>query len=673
MPAGPLPAAPASYSGSLCEIARAVKARAPAHPDTSFVPGMDQKYATLLEKIPATPGVYLHKDSAGRVLYVGKAKSLRNRVRSYFQPSSDHPPHIAAMVRQVADVDVFQTHTEAEALILEANLIKKHMPRYNINLKDDKSYPFFKLTVGEMYPRLYLVREKLEKTAEYYGPYASMKDARETLDLIRRYYKLRTSKMKLDGTRQYRPCINFQLRKCTAPCRGTVEVEQYRKLVNTVRLFFQGRGKELLARLEDEMGEHARARRYEEAARLRDTIHATRRTLQKQQVVVPDTKAHQDVFGLYRESHFAGVQILFIRHGRLIGSDFKYWDRTEGMADEEIIRGLLRSLYTRPSALLPKEALIPSTYEDREIMEDFLTREKGSRVRIITVRRGAKRKLVDMARDNARLALKERMTRHVDDETVLEEAKRHLRLMRLPRRVEAFDISNTAGTHTVASMVVWEDNKPARQDYRKFKIRSVQGPDDFLAMFEVLTRRYRRAISEAQPLPDLILIDGGKGQVNMARQVLEELGISQTQVDLIGLAKGRAEKRRGAHRERAEDVEYVVKAHVRDELRLGRNSAALHFLQRIRDESHRFAITYHRNLRRRRTLRSELEDIPGLGRNRAQALLRHFGSLKRVQEAELEQLQSMPGLPEKLARKIHQIYHPALAGGDGAPSTPLTA
>ncbi|MCZ6628373.1 MAG: excinuclease ABC subunit UvrC [SAR324 cluster bacterium] len=636
------------------------------------MPRLNQIHAAILDKIPATPGVYLHKDAAGRVLYVGKAKSLRNRVRSYFQPSSDHPPHIAAMMRQVADVDVFQTHTEAEALILEANLIKKHLPRYNINLKDDKSYPFFKLTVGEMYPRLYLVREKLEKNAEYYGPYASMKDARETLDLIRRHYKLRTSKMKLDGSKTYRPCINFQLRKCIAPCRGTVQVEAYRQNVNKVRLFFQGRGKELLARLDSEMKEHAQARRYEEAARVRDAIHATQRTLQKQQVVVPDLKADQDVFGLYRESHFAGVQILFIRHGRLIGSDFISWERTEGMADEEIIRSLLRSMYTRPSALLPKDALIPCGYEDREIMESFLSREKGSRVRITTPSRGPKRKLIDMARDNARLALKERMSRYVDDETVLEEARRSLHLTRLPRRVEAFDISNIAGTHTAASMVVWENNQPVRQDYRKFKIRSVRGPDDFLAMYEVLMRRYRRAVSGEQPLPDLILIDGGKGQVNIAQQVLEALGISQTQVDLIGLAKGRAEKRRGPRMERLEDIEYVVKAHIKNELRLRKNSAALHFLQRIRDESHRFAISYHRNLRRRQTIRTELEAIPGLGSRRAQALLRHFGSLKRIQEAELEELQAMPGLPRKLAGVIHEAYHLALAEDDGAPA-PLTA
>ena len=626
-----------------------------------------------MEKIPDTPGVYLHKDEAGRVLYVGKAKSLRNRVRSYFQPSSAHPPHIASMVRQVADVEVFQTDTEAEALLLEASLIKKHMPRYNINLKDDKSYPMFKLTVGEMYPRLYLVREKLEKASEYYGPYASMKDARETLDVVRRHFKLRTSKMRLDGGKVYRPCINYQLRKCIAPCRGTVEVGEYRQIVNRVRLFLQGRDKELQAGLEQEMEQHAAAQRYEDAARLRDAIKATQRTLQKQQVMAPDQKADQDVFALYRESHLAGVQILFIRHGRLIGSDFKSWERTEHLSDEEIIRGLLRNLYTRPSALLPTEVLIPCDYEDREILEEFLSSKKGRRVHVLTARKGAKRKLVDMARNNARLALKERMSRRVDDGTVLEETRRQLHLTRLPRRVEAFDISNTAGTLTVASMVVWEDNAPRKKDYRKFKIHSVQGPDDFRSMFEVLTRRYRRAVSGEQPLPDLILIDGGKGQVNMAWQVLNHLGISQTQVDLIGLAKGRSEKRRGPDKGKAEDVEYVVKPHSKNELRMRKNSAALHYLQRIRDESHRFAITYHRSLRKRQALHTELEEIPGLGRKRAQVLLRHFGSLKRVREAALEELESMPGLPGNLAREIHATFHGVTDDETGSPPAFLSA
>lgn len=634
---------------------------------------MKTRHSALVEGLPDTPGVYLHLDEMGRVLYIGKAKNLRGRVRSYFQPSSDHGPRIAAVVRLVREVKIIQTHTEAEALILEANLIKKHQPRYNVHLKDDKSYPFFKLTMNELFPRLFLVREKREKEAEYYGPYTSAKDARETLNVVNRYFKLRTSKMTLDGSRSYRPCLNFQLRKCLAPCRGTVAAGEYREVVKKVRLFLQGRDKELQAALESEMEELARERRYEEAAQARNAIAAVRRTLQKQLVVAPDPKANQDVLALHRESHFAGVQLLFIRHGRLIGSDFMAMERTEEMEEGEIIGAVMRNLYTRPSVLLPREVLIPYDFEDRKILEDFLSSEKGAKVSITLVKRGAKMKLIDMARENARRALTERINRRRDDEAVLEESRRELHLRRLPERVEAFDISNISGTHTVASMVVWLNNQPLKKDYRKYKIRQVKGGDDFMAMHEVLSRRYRRAVSGEQPLPDLILIDGGKGQVNIARHVLDSLGISPTQVDLVGLAKGRSEKRKRGSRRGEDDLEYVVTPERKYELRLKKNSAALHFLQRIRDESHRFAITFNRSLRKRETLRSELEELPGLGKKRVQQLLRHFGSLARIRKAELEELQAMPGLPEKVAQTIHAAYQGNPPGKSADKSSRLSA
>ena len=614
----------------------------------------------ILDALPDSPGVYLHKDARKRVLYVGKAKSLRSRVRSYFQQSSAHTPRIAAMVNQVCDIEVFRTQSESEALILEANLIKKHQPRYNINYKDDKSYPFFKLTTGEMYPRLYLTREKFNKDAEFFGPYASVKDARETLNTIRRHFRLRTSKMKLDGTRTYRPCINFQLRKCTAPCQGGVPVEEYGRIVEQVRLFFQGRDKELIAGMEREMAAHSGQQRYEEAAKVRNAIAAVRRTLDKQRVLVPDLKADQDIFAVYRESHFAGVEILFVRHGRLIGSDFIMFERTEGMSEEEILRAWLNRLYTRPAALFPREILLPFPVEDMEVLEDFLSRQKGSRVRIQAVRRGDKTKLIALARDNARHALKERMARHVDDETVLEEVRRALHLRFLPRRVEAFDISNIQGTDPVASMVVWEGNRPLKSGYRKFKMHTGGRPDDFLAMFEVVSRRYRRVARGENSLPDLILIDGGKGQVNVAQRALEGLGISSTQVDVIGLAKGRTEhgrdRKTGKVRHDGEDYEYVVKPEMKNELRLRANSGTLHFLQRIRDESHRFAITFHRTLRKKRSLSSELENIQGVGEKTVKTLLRHFGSLKRVREADLEALQLVPGLAKSTAARIFAAY-----------------
>jgi excinuclease ABC subunit C len=621
---------------------------------------MNPTLAEQLTLLPDNPGVYLHKDAKGRVLYVGKAKSLRSRVRSYFQPSADHPVHIAALMRQVENLEIFRTRNEAEALLLESNLIKKHKPRYNINLKDDKSYPFFKLTVNEMYPRLFLVREKLEKDAEYYGPYVSAKNARETLSLIHRYFKLRTSKMPLDGTKTYRPCINFQLGKCLAPCRGVVPEQEYRHVVNQVRLFFQGRHRELIARLESEMREQAEAQRFEEAARLRDAVRAIRRTMEKQRALIPDESAEQDVFGLYRESHFAAVQILFIRSGRLIGSDVLFLEGTEGRDDADIVKGVLSRLYTRPSALPPKEILIPCAYEDQEVLAQFLGEGKGSRVYVLVPQKGDKRNLIDLATENARQALKERMANRVTGERVLADVRRNLHLRREPRRVEAFDISNLSGTNTVASMVSWEDNKPVKDRYRKFQIRTVSGSDDFHSMEEVLSRRYRKSRDNEEPLPDLILIDGGKGQVNMAARVLHQLGISLTQVDVIGLAKGRSERRRlhGGKRAGGDDVEYVVKPELKNEIRLERNGATLHFLQRIRDESHRFAITYHRALRKKSTLRSALEDLPGLGTKRTKDLLRHFGSLKAVREAGLADLEAVPGLPGRVAESVFRAFHP---------------
>ena len=629
---------------------------------------MEDGLAAKLDALPDAPGVYLHKDAEGRVLYVGKAKSLRSRVRSYFQPSADHTVRIATMVRQVRDLELFQTKTEAEALILEANLIKKHRPRYNINYKDDKSYPFFKLTVGEMYPRLFLVREKFDRDAEYYGPYASVKDARETLSMIRRHFKLRTSKMALDGTKTYRPCLNFQLGRCLAPCRGTVAVEEYRNVVNQVRLFFQGRDRELLARMEREMAEYAGQQRYEEAAYVRNAIAAVRRTLARQRVLVPDPGADQDVFAVYRESHHAGVVVLFVRHGRLIGSDFLPFERTEGMEDGEILRGVMSRLYTRPSGVLPKEILIPVAIEDMDVLEEFLGKERGGRVHITVVQRGDKRHLIDLAYDNARQALRERLSRHVDDEAIVQEVQRALTLRRPPRRVEAFDISNIQGTNSVASLVVWEGNRASKDDYRRFKIKSFAGSDDFRAMHEVVLRRYGRVLEEGLALPDLILIDGGKGQVNAARVALDELGISPTQVDLIGLAKGRTEERRErrfrTRPARAMDYEYVVKPELKGEIELKRNSTTLHFLQRIRDESHRFAIAFHRSLRKKEALHSELEELVGVGKKRTQTLLRHFGSLKRVREASLAELKAVPGLPTPTARRIFETYHAEEAGPD---------
>jgi len=609
----------------------------------------------ILASLPDSPGVYLHKDAQGEVLYVGKAKNLRSRVRSYFQPSSSHTTRIAAMVRQVADIQILTTRTETEALILEASLIKRHQPRYNVELKDDKSYPFFKLTVNERFPRLTLTREEREEEAEYFGPYTNVKAARETLRMLHTFFPLRTSRMTLDGTKTYRPCLNKQLGRCLAPCTGQVQPADYRKLIDKVRMFFLGKDKELVKTLQTDMEALAEQQRFEEAAVARDALRAVETTLQRQQVVDPARDSDQDVFALHRVSHYAMVAVLFIRHGRLIGHDAFFLSNTEDTEDGELLQRVMTRLYTSPTAQPPREVVLGAALPEQEALAEHMERVRGGAIRFTQAQRGEKRNLLDLAGQNARTALEQRLARVADDEHVVEDARRRLHLRRLPRRVEAFDISNIQGRHTVASLVAWRDNQPDKAHYRKFRIQTVSGPDDFAAMEEVLTRRYQRVLAEGGALPDLILIDGGKGQVNMAAQVLERLGISPTQVDLLGLAKGRTEHRRGGGPK--DKFEYVVKPHVKTELRLPANSSTLHFLQRIRDESHRFAVTYHRTLRKRSQLRSGLEDLPGVGPSRVKKLLTRFGSLKRVAEASLEDLLAVPGLPQAAAHTIFQALN----------------
>lgn len=649
-PATSLPAAPAAASlETALETALEIAAGTKASPGA-----LTQEIAATLSNLPKGPGVYIHKDLRQQMLYIGKATSLRQRVRSYFQPSADHPPRIRALIQNVHSIEILQTHTEAEALILEANLIKKHRPRYNIQHKDDKSYPFFKLTVHEHYPRLYLTREKRTRDAEYYGPYPSVRDARATLNTIRRHFPLRTSKMVLDGSRVFRPCLNFQLGRCLAPCRGTVSVTQYDHIVQQIRLFLQGRDQELISRLETTMQTHAEGQRYEEAARARDAIQAVRHTLARQQVLLPNGLRDQDVFALARESHYAGVGMLFVRRGRLLGSDFMWLERNEDITDGRILRSVLNRIYTRPEMILPHEILIPCAFEDQEILAQWLSEQKGSRVRIRVMPRGGGRRLVELAQRNAQQGLRERLSGHIDEQALLEEVQRTLRLRFLPTRVEAFDNSTFQGAESVASMVVWEGNAACRQEYRRYHIRSAQGvghPDDFQAMLEVITRRYRRVLVEQRSLPSLILIDGGKGQVNAAQRGLEELGVDPLRVDLIGLAKGRSERRRGRRRVEI-DEEYVVKPELKQAIRLPRNSAPLYFLQRIRDEAHRFALAFHRQERRKRTLRSSLSSIPGVGPKRAERLLQHLGSFAGVRTASLEALRETPGFSAGLAQQV---------------------
>ena len=603
-----------------------------------------------LSHLPNLPGVYLFKDDQDSILYIGKSKSIRNRVRSYFNSSAKHNLRIRLMTSRIHDLSLIVTDTEAEALILEDQLIKRHHPRYNVALRDGKSYPYCKLTVGEMYPRLLLVREKIDAKSEYYGPYPSVKDARQVLKAVMTYFPLRTSKMKLDGTKTYRPCLNFQMERCLAPCRGVVPAEEYAKIVRQVRLFLKGRDKVLIKDLEQKMKKSSERLEFEKSAQYRDQIQAMRRIFERQMVLEVQGK-DQDVFNLFREADATGVQVLFIRNGRLLGTDFFFFEDSSEASDDNLLGQVLHRIYMPEGSIVPREILLPFEYSDRKMLEDALNKKSRHRVHVGCPRKGRKKELVSMAYSNAKVNLSEKRIRYVKNKDILKHVKYEIKLDRLPEVVEAFDISHLSGTMTVASMVCWKNNSPSNQDYRKFKIRGISGPDDFAGMKEVLTRRFSRTLSEGGALPDMILIDGGKGQINIAAKVLEELGILN-KVDLIGLAKGRSERKSGRSRGKNIDYEYVVKPNQKNEIRMRRNSDVLYFLQNIRDESHRFAIEFQRKIKRKHTLHSKIDDVPGIGPKRRRLLLNHFGSLTGLKQASTEEILQVPGIPEKLAVKI---------------------
>ena len=603
-----------------------------------------------LSHLPNLPGVYLFKDDQDSILYIGKSKSIRNRVRSYFNSSAKHNLRIRLMTSRIHDLSLIVTDTEAEALILEDQLIKRHHPRYNVALRDGKSYPYCKLTVGEMYPRLLLVREKIDAKSEYYGPYPSVKDARQVLKAVMTYFPLRTSKMQLDGTKTYRPCLNFQMERCLAPCRGVVPAEEYAKIVRQVRLFLKGRDKVLIKDLEQKMKKSSERLEFEKSAQYRDQIQAMRRIFERQMVLEVQGK-DQDVFNLFREADATGVQVLFIRNGRLLGTDFFFFEDSSEASDDNLLGQVLHRIYMPEGSIVPREILLPFEYSDRKMLEDALNKKSRHRVHVGRPRKGRKKELVSMAYSNAKVNLSEKRIRYVKNKDILKHVKYEIKLDRLPEVVEAFDISHLSGTMTVASMVCWKNNSPSNQDYRKFKIRGISGPDDFAGMKEVLTRRYSRTLSEGGALPDLILVDGGKGQINIAAKVLEELGILN-KVDLIGLAKGRSERKSGRSRGKNIDYEYVVKPNQKNEIRMRRNSDVLYFLQNIRDESHRFAIEFQRKLKRKHTLHSKIDDVPGIGPKRRRLLLNHFGSLTGLKQASTEEILQVPGIPEKLAVEI---------------------
>jgi excinuclease ABC subunit C len=597
-----------------------------------------------LQNLPDAPGVYLMRDARGHVIYIGKALNLKNRVRSYFQKGAKGEK-TGIMVRQVTDFETIVTHTELEALALESNLIKKHRPRYNVILRDDKNYPYLRFDIKSEYPRLEVVRRLKKDGALYYGPYVPAGGMWESLALIRRTFTLASCK-KEAGRKQERACVQFQIGRCMGPCTGEVDKAAYREVVSQVRLFLEGKNRDLLDMLKKHMEEASEKMEYERAAELRDRIAKIEGALEKQKIISPGFE-NQDVIGMAFEAGRADIQALFIRNGFLLGRKDFYLDDVLGMTSDEILVNFLHQFYAK-EMIVPCEVLLQSEIPDREVFEIWLTEKRGARVEVLVPQRGRKRELVQMACDNASQSLREHLLSRRSKERILLRLQEELGLRSLPRRIEAFDVSTIQGAESVASMVSFENNLPDKRNYKRFKIRSVQGQDDFASMAEVIRRRYTRATEEGT-LPDLILVDGGKGQLNAAIDVLEELGIAGP--DVVGLAKARSGEG-GTERE----FERVFLPGLNEPIILEPTSATTHLLARVRDESHRFAIMYHRKLREKRAVHSELDDIPGIGETRKKALLRHFGSIAKVKQATVEELSTVTGMSKKAAAEISEFY-----------------
>jgi excinuclease ABC subunit C len=599
--------------------------------------------AAKLAQLPDRPGVYLYKDGKGQIVYVGKAASLRSRIRSYFQESRARDPKTDALVGQIRDVEVIVTGNELEALILESNLVKRHRPRYNIILRDDKHYPFLKLTANEEYPRLVVARKVQRDGAAYFGPFYPATAMRETLRLVRQLFPLRTCTIKIDGKRA-RPCLQYYIHRCNAPCTGLETREGYERTVGEVARFLEGKNDGLAQELTAQMEAAAGEEKFEQAARLRDRVQALN-TVRERQKIISTEDADQDIVGIVRQGQDACVQLFFVRRGRLLGRESFFFDRLSGSRDGEVLSAFLRQFYAR-EVVPPPEILLSEEVPEAELTAEWLAGRRGGRVELLAPQRGRKRELVAMAEENAALALQGHLlSRGNRTQAVLDELQRALGLPEAPHRIEAFDVSTFQGGETVASMVVWQDGDMKKDEYKRYRIRTVTGTDDFAAMHEAVTRRYGKILESDGALPDLILLDGGRGQLAAGLKAMEALGLDY--VPMAALAK------------RAEEVYTPDRL---EPLVLDLTSPALHALQKVRDEAHRFAVTYHKKLRTRRTISSVLDQVPGVGPALRTSLLKTLGSARAVRGASVAQLAAVPKVPPKLAQRIHDFFHTAQAG-----------
>lgn len=596
---------------------------------------MTVDFQSKLAHLPSSPGVYLFKNEQGEIIYIGKAAVLADRVRSYFQKGADHSPKTSLLVSHITDVETMVTRSELEALILESNLVKRHKPRFNIVLRDDKQYPYVRLPIKDDFPRLSIVRRVHKDGALYYGPYTPANALRETLKVIKHVFPLATCTIEIDGTAD-RACIEFEIKRCMAPCTGNQSKEEYHQIVKQVRHFLEGRDHELLDDLRARMEAAAEREEFEEAARLRDRLFKVERMLEKQRITQTSV-TDQDVIGLARQGAAVDLQILFVRGGLLIGRKDFFWPQSASVPDEELVHSAIEQFYNKDGQP-PREVLVPTDLEDAALIQQWLSDKRGESVRVRSPERGSKHQLVLLAEENATAAVADHLRDEELDRQAGEELKRLLRLEKAPRRIEGFDISNTMGNQSVASMVVWEDGQMKKADYRRFKIQTVTGANDFASIREVVTRRYGREENLAQP--DLILIDGGLGQLAAALEGLKETG-SQG-LPILGLAKARGDKE-----------ERVFLAGRKNPILLRPQSPSTHLLQRIRDEAHRFAITFHRRLRGKSLVGSKLDQVIGIGEIRRNHLLEKFGSLDKLASASDEALREA-GLTAKIVTNLRR-------------------
>jgi len=608
---------------------------------------------TLLANLPTRPGCYLMKNAAGEIIYVGKAINLRQRVRSYFHESGQ-TPKTRRMVREIADIEWIVVETELEALLLEMNLIKKHRPKYNVRLKDDKRYPYIKVHWADPFPKVTVTRQLVNDGSRYFGPYASAWAVHQTLDVLRRIFPYLTCDRPITG-QDARPCLYYDIKLCAGPCIGAIDQAGYRQMIADLMNFLNGRGEEIIERLQKEMEQAAEALRFEKAARLRDQIQALQAVIEKQKITFGQDMADSDILAMARSDGEACVQVFFIRGGKLIGREYFVLENTAESEDAEILAQFLKQFYAEVPNI-PEQLMLPQEIEEAQIISQWLrTRRGGEKVEIVVPRQGQAHELLKMALENAQETLNILKARWQADthrqEEALTELQQALSLPHPPNRIECYDISNTQGMAIVGAMVVFEQGVPNKSLYRRFNIESVRGmPDDFASMEEMLRRRFRRwqASQEAaaQPgekvdrafaiLPDLIVIDGGKGQLARAVKVLQEFSL-YGQIPLIALAK------------QQEEIFFPERA---ESLLLPRTSPALYLLQRVRDEAHRFGLTAHRQRRKKLGMASQLEAIPGIGPTRRKALLRHFGSIEAIRQASIEELASVPGMTRAAAEQL---------------------